>query len=443
MSTGSSKSKTRDKVEAATDLSKKPSSSKIPKKIDFRQPELPQKRIPRKNDNSDNAKSTTSVKTKANAQNAPTSSSNGRNSSSVRPPSQASTRSKADNPPSERRPESPDTDEDGSIAESIKSSGKIRRTETERILYFRNQPECAKLEPRRVLCTRCNSYVNLGQKQTYSVRPWESHRIKCDARAGDEPHGATRNGKSAEVKAGSTGTPSTIESPIRRNESERKAFLESDSRAEEIRPDQVKCRTCKKWVRLSTKLTYALYHWQRHQETCGIGIPSSRVTTAERKLQLVNDADAKSFGTRHVECSQCGLHITLEGDGDYNLTKWEEHKINCPSLPQSAVTESTNHPELPEPANAVPFPIIEDSANNTESKPAAEYSSNANLKRGRSESDATMDRDDERPLNRPRTASYVAPEVEAPSALGWFLLPLKSFVRGFRESLRGDSQPNA
>ena len=58
--------------------------------------------------------------------------------------------------------------------------------------------------------------------------------------------------------------------------------------------------------------------------------PSSRVAAAERKLRLVNDAQAKTFDIRCVECSQCDRKIVLEGDGDYNIAKWDEHKAECP-----------------------------------------------------------------------------------------------------------------
>src|SRR5579863_1176530 len=58
--------------------------------------------------------------------------------------------------------------------------------------------------------------------------------------------------------------------------------------------------------------------------------PSSRIATAERKLKLVNDASAKSFTATTAMCGHCDATITLDGEGDYNLTKWEEHKTNCP-----------------------------------------------------------------------------------------------------------------
>lgn len=58
--------------------------------------------------------------------------------------------------------------------------------------------------------------------------------------------------------------------------------------------------------------------------------PSSRVATAERKLKLVNDASAKSFSATSVRCAHCDVTMALDGEGDYNLTNWEEHKTICP-----------------------------------------------------------------------------------------------------------------
>ncbi len=54
----------------------------------------------------------------------------------------------------------------------------------------------------------------------------------------------------------------------RRTVAERQAFLEADARVEEAQPDQVKCRGCQNWVRLSTKRQYELQRWYRHQDYC-------------------------------------------------------------------------------------------------------------------------------------------------------------------------------
>jgi hypothetical protein len=75
-----------------------------------------------------------------------------------------------------------DEDDNVSIADSTVSTGRVRRNEAERIQYFENQPECGKIEPHQVQCLRCDKSVNLGRRQTYTVRPWEIHRASCDQR---------------------------------------------------------------------------------------------------------------------------------------------------------------------------------------------------------------------------------------------------------------------
>ena len=82
---------------------------------------------------------------------------------------------------------------------------------------------------------------------------------------------AVKRDESDHIDAESATTPSVMGRP-RRTEAERKAWLEADSRLEEVRPDQVKCRTCKKWIKLSTKRLYATYHWQKHRERCKIAM---------------------------------------------------------------------------------------------------------------------------------------------------------------------------
>lgn len=57
--------------------------------------------------------------------------------------------------------------------------------------------------------------------------------------------------------------------------------------------------------------------------------PSDRVASAERKLKLVNDSQVKSFTEHEVVCHDCGEKVQLIGSGNYNLTKWDEHKLVC------------------------------------------------------------------------------------------------------------------
>lgn len=60
--------------------------------------------------------------------------------------------------------------------------------------------------------------------------------------------------------------------------------------------------------------------------------PSSRVATAQRKLELVNDPRVKSFSPTHVVCATCDDKVELMHDVDYNLTLWQEHKAGCSEL---------------------------------------------------------------------------------------------------------------
>ena len=59
--------------------------------------------------------------------------------------------------------------------------------------------------------------------------------------------------------------------------------------------------------------------------------PSNRVATAERKLQLVNDAQVDTFDAHSVECKSCGESVPLSAEQEYNLSNWFEHKTNCRS----------------------------------------------------------------------------------------------------------------
>lgn len=262
-----------------------------------------------------------------------------------------------------------------SVAESIRGTTRIRRTEAERRQYFENQPECANISPYEVTCTRCDKVLKLDRRRPYHVQRWEKHRLTCDLKPlrNSNEAGPSKGGISDSLSEITTGSP--VEQ-----------------------------------------------------------VPSSRVAAAERKLRLVNDPQAKSYQAHDVECAVCGVRVNLKGDGQYNLTSWEEHKDRCKYSP------------LPGTENVIPFPI-----KSTEPSPSTlvdaafratgRESSPSNLhgvKRPREEPALVPD-EDLRPHNRPRHDTYAPPQEEAPTAMGWFLLPVKAFIRGFRESLKGDS----
>jgi hypothetical protein len=313
------------------------------------------------------------------------------------------------------------------------------------------------MEPHRVLCMKCDKWVNLGRQQTYAIRPWEKHRERCDklTRPTQSPKvgPAHEEPEDDEDDAASPVDPSLAQSErsVRRTESERQAILESDPRAEEVEPTKVLCKKCQKWIKLSGKQHFALAGWNSHQQRCSGALPSSRIATAERKLRIVNDSQAKAFTVRSVECAACGSDIQLDGGSDYDLTKWEAHKAHCSSasLPQSSgvvshhatkpnhglvATSSISSNQSPEPASSTPINCHPPSTISTDGTLIASDRSPARQQELKRSSET---RDEEaRPQKRARADSPKPNANEAPGPLGWFLLPLKTFVQGFREGLQ-------
>ena len=66
--------------------------------------------------------------------------------------------------------------DDISVAESSKTH---RKTEDERLQFFRSQPECREVEPHRAFCTGCDQWVPLNPNRAYVMRPWLIHRRDC------------------------------------------------------------------------------------------------------------------------------------------------------------------------------------------------------------------------------------------------------------------------
>lgn len=63
-------------------------------------------------------------------------------------------------------------------------------------------------------------------------------------------------------------TQSVSDHSKRKTEVERQTILETDPRTEEVRPYEVLCKTCQKWIKLGTKQRYALGNWRGHQKRC-------------------------------------------------------------------------------------------------------------------------------------------------------------------------------
>lgn len=305
--------------------------------------------------------------------------------------------------PIEREEYQSDEDDNASVAESFISLSRVRRSEAERTEYFKNQPECQFIEDdsHHVKCTRCGKVVSLGTNRPFTVRPWEKHREKCDQQV---PSSMLNEQSDTEQPASPTAKP-------KRNlktEGERKLLLETDPRAQTVRANETLCKRCQKWIRCSTQ-SYSLFVWNKHQLICSDTSPSNRVAAAGGRIRLVNDPQVKDCGPRHVDCKFCETTIQLEGD--YDPTNWITHQRTCtaPLPPPSATSEST----VVAPSDGGEI---------------------RGVKRPLEDLEEAVD-DDILRLNRPRKSNYKPEDKEAPSTLGWFLMPFKAFARGFKESI--------
>ncbi|KIY70563.1 hypothetical protein CYLTODRAFT_408791 [Cylindrobasidium torrendii FP15055 ss-10] len=354
----------------------------------------------------------------------PVSSVKARSSASLRGAATGSSKAPASRPKAQRKaPTESEVDDDGSIAESLISTNRVRRTEVERIAYFENQSECGTVEPHRVNCTRCRKWVSLGKKQTYAVKPWEKHREKCDAQPKYED--------SDPISAGS------VVHGSKKTEAERKAELEADTRALKVEPHRQQCKRCTAWIETNNlKLPYSLYNWERHQAKCSTpAAPSARVAMAERKVRLTNDSQAKTHSPRHVDCKICGANITLPG-AEYNLDAWETHKVECPPPADQSVSGATDatlvQPSIAERAkSSSPLKSAEPEASSSSAVQAP------SRKRRRDEDDVSDD--DERLAVKARDEKYEEPKAEpprGPGIVGWFMQPLNAFYDGLTSGLK-------
>jgi len=364
----------------------------------------------------------------------------------------------ADSPLSAKKPESAasrkpkskamsvaeDDDDNASIADSTVSTSRVRRSETERIQYFENQPECGEMQPHHVQCLRCQKPVNLGRKQTYAVRPWEIHRARCDQRPAQAPPVTPSGNEAVSLGNEVLDSPSAVSlavpkptPPRRPSEAERKEFLEADKQIQAVEKHRVCCRKCQKWIDLSETNAYATGNWVKHKVRCSDAVPSNRVAAAKRKLLVVNDPQAKTYDARKIECGFCGVTINLEGEGDFNLTNWDEHKATC--IKSVPISKSDSVGSIAFPSRFSRPPTSSASTEDTLVPEAGQSRLPQGVKRPRDETDVIPE-EDERKAIRPRSSTYSPPKMEPPNTvLGWFMLPFHSFVRGFKESLKDKS----
>jgi hypothetical protein len=149
-----------------------------------------------------------------------------------------------------------------------------------------------------------------------------------------------------------------------------------------------------------------------------------------RKSQLANDPQVKSFTAAAVVCNVCSLPVVLQGDGDYSLLKWHEHKLTCilPASPPVPISFPSATGDVPKPpaSNA----DTETTLIGTSSSPPR------GKKRQRDDGEdigepANAVNEDlvARPTTKRRTESYVPPMGFLPSLWQWAATEVKAFVR--------------
>lgn len=211
------------------------------------------------------------------------------------------------------------------MADSTTGKGS-RRTEEERIEFIRSYRECREVEAHRAFCVPCDAWIPLNPSRRYSMQPWivhikacrsgklgnrqvyvplttpftllhsllvGRHRVDCsvirlhsyvlvsslaslsqyrhfrpstpkypesEAKAEDDDD---EQGSVVPSSAGADGRRRP-----RRTEEERERILKEDPRSGEVRPYEVECTTCKKWIQLGDKVRYRLESWNKHQQSC-------------------------------------------------------------------------------------------------------------------------------------------------------------------------------
>lgn len=109
--------------------------------------------------------------------------------------------------------------------------------------------------------------------QSFSFRTFFSDQLGWLCRNSGE----TENEQNEEDDGVSTDVPTelvSVSEPTQRQnmtEAQRRALLKADPRAEEVRPHEVLCQTCRAWVKLEVGAKYIVANWAAHQGRCESG----------------------------------------------------------------------------------------------------------------------------------------------------------------------------
>ncbi|KXN87444.1 hypothetical protein AN958_08875 [Leucoagaricus sp. SymC.cos] len=299
----------------------------------------------------------------------------------------------------------------------------VPRTEKVRKALLEIDDTAEIVEPEQIKCKTCQQWVPLEKK--YRIKDWTAHKSAC------------RNNL----------IPVDIEKTL-----ERKLFFLCDKQFKSFRSSSlIQCAVCNQDVALDTGVDYDLDKWLEHKKNCQIDANSPNTSISispKRETRAPTDASA-SDAPPNTEFPVTSQNKPDSGSQPANRSPEAEHQSRHKS---SLSTTDSERTLVPPSSSLSTLPsstsVTSALASTSPSQPGAGSTpAIGSLKRKResleedgpagveekSSEDVVMD--GERPTRRPRTSSYIPEDKDAPSGLGWFLLPFKAFVQGFKESL--------
>ncbi|KAH9940791.1 uncharacterized protein BXZ73DRAFT_75337 [Epithele typhae] len=201
----------------------------------------------------------------------------------------------------------------------------------ERTAVFSADSLVKRFDKSRVQCRGCDQWIPILTDDTATaIKTWKQHRESCQTQVVTSPGASTSKFNianvpppskhllalasssslpptSASARAGlaqslsgnpasgtqpsqpvapsfkdyTPSTYTTTSEPRRRNAEQRAAALRADTLLEQVEPNRVLCKMCRKWVQLRQDSTYCAYPWLQHRAKC------------LKKHQKINDREAE------------------------------------------------------------------------------------------------------------------------------------------------------
>lgn len=140
-------------------------------------------------------------------------------------------------------------------------------------------PRIGALEPNRVFCKSCNSWLKLSEQIPYIAYNWRKHADRCEEKSRAREEALL----TVVVKAQSPeivlldGPPLTAPPAVRRGKvraratvEERHARMSADDRIKVLEPHRAQCSFCDRWIKLQSKVEYDPTNWNTHASRCAL-----------------------------------------------------------------------------------------------------------------------------------------------------------------------------